>query len=131
MIRILQFQGTDAELYSLVAPLVMNPKILKYNNNYPFKTNDSFVWFVAVEEKEVKGFVPVEVKGSTMTVNNYYVDENEENTLFPLLLKTVIGKQAELEKSLHAVVMVRHAVYFESEGFKTCKVWTKYLKMER
>ena len=36
MVQIIQLQGTDKRLYELVAPLVMNPEILKQNYNYPF-----------------------------------------------------------------------------------------------
>ena len=35
--KIRQIEDNDPELYSLIAPLVMNPKVLKSNNNYPFK----------------------------------------------------------------------------------------------
>jgi hypothetical protein len=41
--KIMTLQGTDKLLYELVAPLVMNPAILRQNNNYPFKTS-RFVW---------------------------------------------------------------------------------------
>ena len=49
MIQIIQLKGTDRRLYELVAPLVMNPDVLKQNYNYPFRTSEDFVWFVAVE----------------------------------------------------------------------------------
>ena len=42
--KIMTLQGTDKLLYELVAPLVMNPAILRQNNNYPFKTSRSHVW---------------------------------------------------------------------------------------
>lgn len=35
MIQIIQLKGTDRRLYELVAPLVMNPDVLKQNYNYP------------------------------------------------------------------------------------------------
>lgn len=131
MVKILQLQGTDAELYTLVAPLVMNPKILKYNNNYPFKTDDSFTWIIAMEDEKVRGFFPVEIKGSIMVINNYYVDEKEESTFFPVLLEAAIQKQSELGKRLQAVVMLRHIAFFEAAGFKTIKQWKVYQKMEK
>ena len=56
MVQIIQLQGTDKRLYELVAPLVMNPEILKQNYNYPFRTSEDFVWFVAVDKKKVIGF---------------------------------------------------------------------------
>ena len=42
MIQIMKLNGTDKQLYKLVAPLVMDPEVLKMNNNYPFKTTDKF-----------------------------------------------------------------------------------------
>lgn len=131
MLKIIQLGGTDSKLYELVAPLVMNPDIIKYNNNYPFKTKDSFKWFVAVEGGDVVGFFPVEVKGRKMTINNYYVDTSMEKSLFPCLLKAVVEKMYDKKKILEAVVMTRHAEYFEAEGFEVVKKWTLYLRMEK
>ena len=131
MAKIIRLKGTEPKLYELVAPLVMNPEILKYNNHYPFKTGESFVWFVAVKDDRVAGFMPVEVKGKSMTINNYYVDTSLEKKLFPKLLKAVVKKMADGDKSLQAVVMAPHAHYFEDEGFETFKSWKLYLKMEK
>lgn len=33
MIKLLKLQGTDKQLYQLVAPLVMDPEVLRKNNN--------------------------------------------------------------------------------------------------
>ena len=46
MIKVIQVNGTEKRLYELVAPLVMNPKVLNYNNDYPFKTGEKFIWFI-------------------------------------------------------------------------------------
>ena len=62
MTQIIELQGTEKRLYQLVAPLVMNPEVLKQNYNYPFRTSESFVWFVAVDGKEGVGFIPLEYK---------------------------------------------------------------------
>lgn len=56
MAVVVKMAGTSPELYSCIAPLVMNPEIIKYNHNYPFKTSESFVWFVASSEEQVVGF---------------------------------------------------------------------------
>lgn len=58
MAVVVKMAGTSPELYSCIAPLVMNPEIIKYNHNYPFKTSESFVWFVAFsdEDNHVLGF---------------------------------------------------------------------------
>ncbi len=62
MIQIMKLNGTDKQLYKLVAPLVMDPEVLKMNNNYPFKTTDKFVWFVAVSGKKSGWFYPDRTK---------------------------------------------------------------------
>ena len=36
MTQIVELKGTEKRLYQLVAPLVMNPVVLKQNYNYPF-----------------------------------------------------------------------------------------------
>ena len=62
MTQIIELQGTEKRLYQLVAPLVMNPEVLKQNYNYPFRTSESFVWFVAVDGKEVVGLYRWSIK---------------------------------------------------------------------
>lgn len=62
MMEITKLDGTDERLYPLVGPLVMNPEVLKQNNNYPFRTSESYTWYIAREEKHVVGFVPLEQK---------------------------------------------------------------------
>lgn len=64
--------GTTERLYRLVAPLVMKPCILRENNNYPFKTSMHHIWFIAIEEERVVGFMPVEIKDKYAVINNYY-----------------------------------------------------------
>lgn len=61
--KVIQLKGLDADLYPLIGPLVMNPKVLKANNNYPFKTTENYQWYIAVDDQEeVVGFLPVEDK---------------------------------------------------------------------
>ena len=89
MMQIIQLKGKDKHLYRLLAPLVMDPEVIRANNNYPFKTGEEYVWFIAIEDKEVLGFVPVEQKGRKKAViNNYYVkaEGTEREELLSLLL---------------------------------------------
>ncbi|WP_294618595.1 hypothetical protein [uncultured Bacteroides sp.] len=129
MIQIIQLQGTDKRLYELVAPLVMNPDVLKQNYNYPFRTSENFVWFVAVDNKQVTGFIPVEEKKRECVINNYYVKGNNEDTL-KLLLEKVISETTE-SKELTSVTFVEHCSLFKELGFSEEKVWTRYVKMKK
>ena len=53
--------------------MVMDPEVIRANNNYPFKTGEEYVWFIAIEDKEVVGFVPVEQKSRKKAVINKIV----------------------------------------------------------
>ena len=110
MIQTIQVQGTEKRLYQLIAPLVMNPDVLSANNNYPFKTTDKFVWFVAV-------------------INNYYVCDDNRETLSLLITTTLEAIGSEVR--LCAVVMVEHQAVFEKHGFIVDKAWKRYVKMQK
>lgn len=129
MVQIIQLQGTDKRLYELVAPLVMNPEILKQNYNYPFRTSEDFVWFVAVDEKKVIGFIPVEEKKKEYVINNYYIESNNEDTL-KLLLEKVIS-ETNTSKELTSVTFMEHSSLFKDLGFSEEKIWTRYVKMKK
>lgn len=122
--EVLQLGGLDAELYPLIGPLVMSPKVLKANNNYPFKTAEHYQWYIAINEhKEVMGFLPVEKKNSGLIINNYYIEEDSEELL------TLLFSSIETEKPITAIVLIRHLELFTKLGFKTEHQWTKYIRM--
>ena len=50
--EILQLDGLEPQLFNLIGPLAMNPKVLRANNNYPFKTTERFQW--GKENKDVR-----------------------------------------------------------------------------
>ena len=129
MVQIIQLQGTDKRLYELVAPLVMNPEILKQNYNYPFRTSEDFVWFVAVDKKKVIGFIPVEETKKEYVINNYYIESNNEDTL-KLLLEKVIS-ETNTSKELTSVTFMEHSSLFKDLGFSEEKIWTRYVKMKK
>lgn len=129
MVQIIQLQGTDKRLYELVASLVMNPEILKQNYNYPFRTSEDFVWFVAVDKKKVIGFIPVEEKKKEYVINNYYIESNNEDTL-KLLLEKVIS-ETNTSKELTSVTFMEHSSLFKDLGFSEEKIWTRYVKMKK
>ncbi|WP_278560448.1 hypothetical protein [Phocaeicola plebeius] len=130
MAVVVKMAGTSPELYSCIAPLVMNPEIIKYNHNYPFKTSESFVWFVAFSANQVVGFFPVEERGKSLIINNYYVSKDDEG-VFLSLLKSVANELLEGEKVLEAVVQKPHESYFRAQGFEVERAWSLYLKMRK
>lgn len=129
MIQIVQFKGTDKRLYQLVAPLVMSPEVLKQNYNYPFRTSEDYVWFVALDNKHVVGFIPVEKKKRECVINNYYVKDKDVETL-RLLMNAVIDALDE-ENSLTAISFLEDKDVFRELKFNEEKVWTRYVKMKK
>lgn len=135
MMQIIQLKGKDKHLYRLLAPLVMDPEVIRANNNYPFKTNDNYLWFIAMDNREVIGFVPVEQKsGKKAIINNYYVGaegEIREGVLSELIssIFTVYGID---DWMLDSVTLVQDKEVFDKFGFASLdKKWTRYVKMRR
>ena len=126
MIQIIQLKGKDKHLYRLLAPMVMDPEVIRANNNYPFKTGEEYVWFIAIEDKEVVGFVPVEQKSRKKAViNNYYV--KAEGTVREEILSHLLPAWL-----LNSVTLVQDKETFEKFEFVSMdKKWTRYVKMYR
>ena len=58
--------GTTERLYRLVCTFGYETLYSPGNNNYPFKTSMHHIWFIAIEEERVVGFMPVEIKRQNM-----------------------------------------------------------------
>ena len=111
--QILQLPGTDKALYELVAPLVMDPKVIRWNNNFPFRTSPRFEWFVAVDEGQVLGFVTDRKADTLEQLIRYAIGHLEEG---PTLAAVSFKEDREL---------------FASLGFEDENVWTRYVRMRR
>jgi len=125
---ILKLNGVDRILYELVAPLVMNPAIIRQNNNYPFKTSDKYKWFIALDDGAVAGFLPVRNDAGRPLVDNYYIRGDREDVI-GLLLDAVKG-DPEYGGYLTALVHKRHVAIFRENGFGTVREWKNYDKMD-
>lgn len=135
MIQVIELKGKDKHLYQLLAPLVMDPAVIRANNNYPFKTSENFVWYIAIENREVAGFIPVEHKRENAAViNNYYVGATgkEREEILSLLLTAVISAYAPENWKLNSITLKQDQEIFEKFEFTSLeKKWTRYVKMNR
>lgn len=137
MIQIMQLKGKDEQLYRLLAPMVMDPEVIRANNNYPFKTGEEYVWFIAIDDKdkEVVGFVPVEQKGRKRAIiNNYYVKAESagRGEILSYLLSAVIAEFSSESWLLNSVTLIQDKEIFEKFEFVSMdKKWTRYVKMYR
>lgn len=125
--EILWLHGTDPKLYELVAPLVMNPSVLRQNNNYPFKTGFNYEWWVALDQLgEVVGFMPVKSSSGGWLLDNYYIRGDDHHVL-EVILQQVVAASAG---NISALVHKRHIALFEKKGFTICRQLKNYNKME-
>ena len=114
--NILKLQGLDGRLFDLVAPLVMNPAVLRQNNNYPFKTTRNHVWYIAMDEQRVLGFMPVKMTLTNNCIDNYYIS-GDNSSVIEMLLDRIIHDFSS-DGSLVAVVHERHVEDF----YPLCRV---------
>ena len=114
MMKIERLAGTASRLYELVAPLVMNPDVLKQNNGYPFKTSEAYVWFIGVDDDLTRGFMPVEIRTDNVVINNYYVEKDDGQLLQQLI--RAVDKEFGKEYILRAVVHTRHVEIFKKNS---------------
>jgi hypothetical protein len=125
---VIRLEGEDKRLYYLVAYLVMDEDVLAYNLNYPFKTSSKYLWFVAVEEGNTLGFVPVKLSDREAKINNYYV-AGDDGKFFSALLKE-IARTLSPDYAVESVTQTRHIPFFEAGGFSVAFLWKRYAKMQ-
>jgi hypothetical protein len=125
---VIKLDGGDKRLYYLVAHLVMSEEVLVYNLNYPFKTSSKYLWFVAIENGETLGFMPVKLSEGEAKINNYYVAD-DDGAVFSALLKEVV-RALSSDYAVGAVVQTRHIPFFATCGFSVAFHWTRYAKMQ-
>ena len=125
--NILKLGGLYCRLFELVAPLVMNPAVLRQNNNYPFKTTRKYVWYVAEDGGRVLGFMPVKMAETNYRVDNYYIS-GDDSSVMERLLDGVI-RDFSFGLPLVAIVHERHVEGFSRKNFISCVEWKRYVKM--
>lgn len=126
--EIIRLNGKDKHLYDLVAPLAMNPAVIRQNNGYPFKTTLQHVWYIAVNDDSVAGFMPLKKASVGMLIDNYYVSGDDSNVIGRLVEKIVSDFGAS--GTLAAMVFKRHVEIFRSLHFLSVVELKNYDKME-
>ncbi len=108
----------------------MNEEVLRYNLNYPYKTSSDYLWFIATDNGNTLGFMPVkrEKDKGKAKINNYYVAD-DNGPVFSALLKEVI-KTFSKDFEIESITQTRNIPDFERNGFFTVLHWKKYAKMK-
>jgi hypothetical protein len=125
---IIKLEGEDRRLYYLVAHLVMNEEVLAYNLNYPYKTSSGYLWFVATDNGDTLGFMPVKLEEGMAKINNYYVADDDSAVLSALLKEITMTLLTDYE--LESITQLRHIPDFEKNGFSITLYWKRYAKMK-
>ena len=126
--EILCLGGTDKRMYELVAPLIMNPAIIRQNNNYPFKTSNRHIWYIAINNGVADSFMPLKPNTSGYCIDNYYIRGDNAKTIDNLLKR--ITDDIEKFPVLTALVNKRHIEDFSRNGFVTWLELKNYNKMD-
>ena len=127
--NIIRLNGEEKRLYELVAPLVMNPAIIRLNNNYPYKTEKDYIWYIVTDDGgNVEGFMPLKPKITGYYIDNYYIG-NDNKEVIDLLLTTIIREFGE-ENEITALVKKGHAKEFTKFGFISWSELKNYIKMD-
>lgn len=121
----MSLHGTDDRLYGLVARLVMDPDVLRKNNNYPFKTTARHTWHLCLENGVVTGFLPAKDTVNGLYVDNYYISDDNREILDGLINHLL----ASTDKPVTVLCHKRHAGVFRSHGFVTGTVFAQYNRM--
>ena len=125
--EVISLPGTDARLYKLVAHLVMDPDVLRQNNNYPFKTTPQHTWYICIRDEEVVGFMPAKATSGGLYLDNYYIS-NDEREVLETIIKYLLSVS---DKPITALCHKRNTEVFRNHGFITCTVFAQYNKMQR
>jgi hypothetical protein len=124
--------GTDPELYSTVASLVMDPAVLRQNDNYPFKTTPDYLWIIALDDNNACiGFLPMKQKGTTSEINNYYIRERDPEVMSILLSYAAQTAKKKGQKRLVVVTQKKDWALMEALLYEVEREFVKYIRFEK
>ncbi len=124
--RIVALNGVEERLYTLVAPLVMSPSVLRQNRGIAFKTSPKHIWVVAIsEDNKCVGFLPCLPKSGVVTINNYHVD-NRDKELFKKMLR--FAMQNFKGTPIEVITQRVDEPALKECGFKQVFEWVNYIR---
>jgi N-acetylglutamate synthase-like GNAT family acetyltransferase len=121
-------EGTEQRLYDIVAKLVMDPKVLRQNDNVAFKTTAKHVWIVAINNEECVGFLPIQKKKFFGEINNYYIIERDKK-IFTRLLER--AEQHAKEIGYDTIIVITQKSDYEvlvKRKYEVEKAFVKYTR---
>jgi hypothetical protein len=118
--------GTEKRLYDLIAPLVLSPFVIQQNRGIAFKTSRKHVWILSVEENEkCTGFLPMQLKNNRGEINNYYIQDRNEELLSALLTDALAFAQTQNLKIIDIITQIEDYETIQKIGFVVEKQFVK------
>lgn len=131
--QIKKYEGNynRSEFYSLMGKFFAEPQ---YKKELPYLTNrDDTVWFIAIDDGEVNGFVAVnESKTLVKLSHDYIVESYRQQGLYKKLNKRRLSYVQKSNKPLEIIVKERFLIdYWQNKGFKITRTNGAYSYMRR
>jgi hypothetical protein len=125
-------QGTAKRLYDLVAPLVLNPAVIRQNGGVAFKTSPKHVWLVSVlDNGRCAGFLPIQINNRVGKINNYYIKDRDEQLLSSLLGQVIeFAKQQNL-KAIDIIAQIEDYKAVQQQGFAVETQFVRYTRFRK
>jgi hypothetical protein len=125
-------EGTEQKLFDLVAPLVLNPSVIRQNGGVAFKTTPQHRWIVSIaEDGTCDGFLPMQLKSNGYLINNYYVKDRDEKVLSVLLKETLDYARNQKAETLDIIAQIEDYSVVEKYGFKPEKIYINYTRYRK
>lgn len=86
------------------------------------------MWFVAREEEESMGFLPIKIRDGKGIINNYYIAD-DDTMVYSCLLREAVGFLQSQKNEIEAIVQIRHISFFKKENFTVYHYWKRFAKM--
>ena len=103
-------------------------EILSLIHIYPFKTSNRYLWYIAISDGVIVGFIPLKKNEKSYHIDNYYIQGDRTETIDALLHRVI--DDLGTDSLLTALVHKRHTEPFRQNHFRTDKQLTLYDKME-
>lgn len=124
--KIIILNGVEERLYTIVAPLVMSPSVLRQNRGAAFKTSPKHTWVVAIsDENKCIGFLPCLPKSGVVIINNYHVN-NRDKELFKDMLR--FAMQNFKGSPIEVITQRVDESALKECGFRPVFEWVNYVR---
>jgi GNAT superfamily N-acetyltransferase len=126
------YNGTEQEVYKLIAPYAMNAKILSEFDGYPILTGPDYMWFMAMENNYLIGFASLKTtKKGVKIINAYVLPEYRGKGIHTELIEKRINWCVEKGYTSIEVDCLETSIkQYLNAGFKEIKTFKKWHKME-